>query len=92
MKKKFHDFQNLSVESLQKEVVTCRKAMFHLRLQKRSDASAVKPHHIRLHRRTIAQLKTVLQQRMVSEKTPVPQTVKKTTTKTPSKKAEKVRR
>lgn len=61
MKNKFQDIQDLSLESLQQEVVTCRKAIFHLRLQKRADASAVKPHHIRFQRRKIAQLKTALQ-------------------------------
>lgn len=56
----FKDMGALSVEALGQEVVTCRRALFNLRFQQKTEASQVKSHQIRVYRRQIARLKTAV--------------------------------
>ncbi len=57
------DFQKLSIDELNAEVLTLRKSQFQLRMKK-ANGSLDKPHVIKVIRRNIARIKTILTEKV----------------------------
>ena len=64
---KASELKEMSIEELNKELFALRREAFNLRMQKATD-QLTRPHLVRVARRNIARVKTILQEKEQAEK------------------------
>ncbi|MBA2727686.1 MAG: 50S ribosomal protein L29 [Parachlamydiaceae bacterium] len=65
---KANDFRDKSVEDLEETYNETRKELFHLRNKMQHDKKLEKPHLLRIKRKDIARLLTILQEKQSASK------------------------